>query len=108
MGDGIGRSGGHNIYLPLLIDFGLINFSLFMLLFGMLYHKAFLLVKSENTLNSRFGTICVSVITGYLVMGLGTHIFYHMSSGVWLFWGIQGAMMGLLSEEEHRRKLQIC
>lgn len=100
IGSGIGGSGGHNIYFPLLLDFGLINFCLFLSLFGLLYQRAFLLMKSPNQIVSKFGRACVCITTGYLVMGLGTHIFYHMSSGVWLFWGIQGALVGLYANRK--------
>jgi hypothetical protein len=96
---GSGYGGGHSSYIVLLSEFGIINFSIYLLLIGILVSRSFSLLRSTNLVISNLGKACLTVIVGYLTLGLGTHFFYFLSSGVWLFWGICGIMIGVYSVE---------
>jgi len=92
---GGGYGGGHSSYIVMLSEFGLVNFALYCWLIGLLIFRSFKLIKDANPMISSLGKSCLTVIVGYMTLGLGTHFFYFLSSGVWLFWGICGIMVGI-------------
>lgn len=94
---GASRGAGHSTYITLLCDFGLINLCVFFTLMGSLIYKSCRLIKLKNLHLQTIGKTCFITITGYLAIGLGTHFIYALSSGVWLFWGICGIMVGVSS-----------
>ena len=101
---GAGYGGGHSSYIVLLSEFGIINFSLYFWLIGLLLVRSYRLISSTNSVIRNLGKACLTVIVGYLTLGLGTHFFYFLSSGVWLFWGICGIMIGVYSVEGKKQK----
>ncbi len=94
---GLSYGAGHNTYITLLCDFGLINTLIFLSLLFLIFLRALRLMQTSNYYLSSTGKMCLITITGYLVIGLGTHFIYFMISGIWLFWGLCGVMIGLYS-----------
>jgi hypothetical protein len=92
--------GGHNTYLILLIEFGLINTFLYMILVFLVVLKASVLRKSDDKLIRNFSNTAITMIFGYMTMGLGKHLFYELTSGIWIFWLVLGCVAGLYSNHK--------
>ncbi len=92
---GIYVAEAHNAYIILLIDFGLINFLLFLFLIFLMIIRAIRMIRSSDNFYMNIGKIWIVLIFGYSVLGMGTHIFYKLVTGVWLFWAICGICNGV-------------
>jgi hypothetical protein len=93
--------GGHNTYLILLIEFGLINTLLYLTLILLVLFKASALRKSDDKTVREFANIAITIIAGYMTMGLGKHLFYELTAGIWMFWMVSGCVVGLYAN--HRK-----
>lgn len=98
--------GGHNCYFILLIEFGLICFIMYMLLVLILLWKSFRMLHSSDTFIRQYSKLFISLLVSYMVMGLGTHIFYELTSGIWIFWGLAGGVVALSVNENRTRTAQ--
>ena len=98
------EGGGHNCYAILFIEFGLLSFILYFTVVFFLYLKSFKLLRSKDSFNRQYAKLFMTLLTSYLVMGLGTHIFYELTSGIWVFWGLGGALLGLFVTETRRNQ----
>ncbi|GAB6163785.1 hypothetical protein JCM12298_29450 [Desulfothermus naphthae] len=92
---GINAGEAHNAYIILLIDFGLINFLLFLFLIFLMIIRAIRMIRSSDNFYKNIGKTWIVLIFGYSVLGMGTHIFYQLVTGVWLFWAICGICNGV-------------
>lgn len=98
--------GAHNCYAILLIEFGLISLILYMVVAFFLYWKSLRLLRSNDSFNRQYAKFFMTLLTSYLVMGLGTHIFYELTSGVWIFWGIVAGLL-VLSRQQKMKNTQV-
>jgi hypothetical protein len=87
--------GGHNSYLILLLDYGLISLSLFTALLLMLFRRARLFARLSDVDSSRYGKFFLIVLASYIVMSLATHLIYFLTSGIWIFFSIAGMLSGI-------------
>ena len=85
----------HNAYICLLIDFGLINFILLSMLMIFMFIRSIKMLKAKNKFLIYAGKSWFILLCAYSVLGIGTHIFYHVSISVWMFWAICGSYTGL-------------
>jgi hypothetical protein len=95
-----GRGGYHSCYFILLIEFGVINFFGYIALMGLLAARVIRGLRSESAFVRDYSRMFASSLVGYMVMGVGTHLFYEITSGVWFFWALAGLLMGLVSAEK--------
>lgn len=94
--DEMGESGGgHNIYLILLVEFGLVSFLLYLLFMRAVFSKLMRALKTLSPFGSQYTKIVIAMFAGYLVVGMVTHVFYEVNAN-WVFWGMIGALLGLL------------
>ena len=80
------------------------SFILYFTVVFFLYLKSFKLLRSKDSFNRQYAKLFMTLLTSYLVMGLGTHIFYELTSGIWVFWGLGGALLGLFVTERRRNQ----
>ena len=92
---GIYVGASHNAYLALLIDFGVVNFILFLILIYSMFRKAIKMLKTKDKFLIYVGRSWLIILSAYSILGMGTHIFYHVAISVWIFWAICGACMGV-------------
>jgi hypothetical protein len=94
-----GFGGGHNIYLILLVDYGVICFLAYMLFIILLFSK---LLQSSGSLNlfiSNYSRSITALLVSYLVMGIVTHVLYRLAAN-WILWGLIGSLLGLLNKRK--------
>jgi len=82
----LGLKGSHNIYLSLVVDCGIIGLFLYLALLGLILKRAWGLLSSSNLYIKNFSKSYIALIASYLVMGMATHLFHKLTTGVWLFW----------------------
>ncbi|SHH48496.1 O-antigen ligase family protein [Tepidibacter thalassicus] len=75
----------HNLYIQLLIEFGIVGFSLFILMIGVFYKKLIISYKKKSKFISTFMIALCSGLGGYLLQGLVDNIWYNYKV-VFTFW----------------------
>jgi len=97
-----GAGGGeHNIYLILLVDFGLIGFILYITLFVLLFLQAWAIMQSKVRFLANYGKLFIILLFSYAVFGMGTHVFYFLTTGIWMFYALAGCLAGLCFNRDH-------
>lgn len=94
--------GGHNIYLILLIDFGIISLLAYIFFHLTLFSKLLCSLTSTSPFVRGYSRSLISLIVSYLVMGMVTHVLYGNATN-WLLWGLIGALIGLLTNKKYGR-----
>ncbi len=95
---GLSYGSGHNTYITLLCDFGLVNTILYIVLISLLFFKAYKLSRVSELYISSIGKMGLILIAGYLVTGFGTHFIYFLISGIWIYWSLCGIVLGLYTK----------
>jgi O-antigen ligase len=93
------RIGGHNIYLILLIDSGLLGLILYMIFHIFLVFVALRLYLSPFRWVHAFGTMSLLYIGLFLLVGMGTHIAYNLIPGVFTYGIVSGLMVSVWGED---------
>ena len=92
--------GHHNNYLILLLDMGLIGFILYISMIIMLFRIGWRLVKVGESWIRIYSISYLSFLISYILMGLGNHLFYHLTTGIWIFWILAGVTIALSTDAE--------
>ncbi len=102
--------GGHNIYLILLIDCGLLGLSLYALAHALMAALAIRLYLSPVHFIHAFGTMSLILIGLFLLVGLGTHISYNLIPGVFIYGIVGGLMVAMWGVDAKLRlaRWQLC
>lgn len=97
--------GGHNNYLILLIDFGMICFLLYGGFVLMLFRNLLQSLHSANSFLSQYSRMLLAILGSYLVLGCVTHSLYDNASN-WLVWALVGAYIGLINRRRQEMLLR--
>lgn len=100
----VGNMGAHNIYLSLLINNGVIGFIIYITILGLVLTRAKKSLSSHDRYARNFSIIIIVLLISYFTMGLATHLFYELTTGVWIFWGLIGAFNGYTISNVKRKK----
>jgi len=92
-----GFGGGHNIYLILLVDYGVIAFLAYTFFIVLLFSKLIRLSTSVDLFVSDYSRSITALLVSYLIMGIVTHVLYRLAAN-WILWGLIGSLLGLLSK----------
>ncbi len=93
--------GGHNIYLILLIDYGIIGFLAYISFLFAIFIKLLGSLHSPNPFISSFSKMLITLFISYLIIGMVTHVLYSNAPN-WLFFGLLGAFLGVDNSSKNK------
>jgi hypothetical protein len=96
-------TGGHNNFLILLMDTGLLGLVSYLVFIFLLVRRAMRMRRAADDYRRAFAQAFLTFVSGYLIMGMGTHLIYRMGPQ-WMFAAMAGILIGPFAEPGEKKK----
>jgi len=92
---GLPPMGPHSVFLMLLVETGVIGFAMFTCVIVAIVRHTLRLLRDRQAQVRLFADSYLVLLGTFLLLGSANHLLLELSSGIWIFWILTGAVLAL-------------